>query len=212
MGAEHAAVWLDIPAGLSDSEKVELGDAYIEYIYQRTTKRNVDKNGEPFPEYSDAYVESLDFKNMGKSKQVNLKLSGDMLAEMKILAYEDDRIQIGYDMGSTENGKADGNIRGTYGKDEPNPSKARDFLGFDGKELKAKARIDLQYARNKPSSQGEREAVSSLSKDFKFKALSGLQAKGIVDGRLNLKNKTDAELEELYLSYYTKNKTRRKLK
>jgi hypothetical protein len=204
MATKHQAVWLDIPDGLDELQATELGDAYIEYIYQRTTKDNVDKSGKPFPGYSPKYKESLDFKNMGKSSSVNLELSGDMLAELKILQIKGGRLQIGYENGSDENAKADGNIRGTYGKSTPNPSMARDFLGFEGKELEEKERIDRKFIRSDSSIKKQIESVNNLSTSFKLNVLSKLQKVGEIDGRLNLKNKDDEELEYLYIKYLKK--------
>jgi hypothetical protein len=204
MATKHQAVWLDIPDGLDELQATELGDAYIEYIYQRTTKDNVDKSGKPFPAYSPKYKDSLDFKNMGKSSSVNLELSGDMLAELKILQIKGGRLQIGYENGSDENAKADGNIRGTYGKPSPNPSMARDFLGFEGKELEEKERIDRKFIRSDSSIKKQIESVNNLSTSFKLNVLSKLQRVGEIDGRLNLKNKDDEELEYLYIKYLKK--------
>lgn len=102
------------------------------------TDQGKDKNGRDFKEYSDSYKNSLDFKNAGKSKKglPNLQLSGDMLAALKYLEKESTRnyITVGFEKGSTENGKADGNIRGTYGKPSPVGPK-RDFLGISEKDL-----------------------------------------------------------------------------
>ena len=204
MATKHQAVWLDIPEGLDELQATELGDAYIEYIYQRTTKDNVDKSGKPFPGYTDEYKASLDFKNMGKSSNVNLELSGDMLAELKILQIKGNRIRIGYENGTDENAKADGNIRGTYGKKEPDPSKARDFLGFEGKELEEKERIDRKFIKSDSSIKKQIESVNSLSTAYKLNKLSRLQALGDIDRRLNLFTKSDEELEYLYVKYLKK--------
>jgi hypothetical protein len=80
-------------------------------------------------------MESLDFANAGKGSTVNLQLSGDMLAALRVLSSTKNWIEVGFDKGSNENAKADGNIRGTYGSPTPNPKKARNFLGISEKEL-----------------------------------------------------------------------------
>ena len=106
------------------------------------TDQGKDKNGKPFPKYSkksnysESYKKSLDFKIAGKSaSKINLQLSGDMLAAITVLKYAKDSVEIGFEKGSEENARADGNIRGTYGQDAPNPRISRDFLGISEKEL-----------------------------------------------------------------------------
>lgn len=121
---------------LTPSQRAELGDLIIERIYERTTEESRDANGKKFPEYSKSYKDSLDFKVAGKSNSVDLQLSGDMLAAMKVLSVRGDTIRVGFENGTEENAKADGNIRGTYGQDTPNPKKARNFLGVTDAELR----------------------------------------------------------------------------
>lgn len=121
--------------GLSPDQKDEVADLIIERIVNRTDQGK-DKNNRPFKEYSDSYKESLDFKIAGKKgKPVNLQLSGDMLAALSVLDKTSRSVTIGFENGSEENAKADGNIRGTYGQSKPIPGKARDFLGITIKEL-----------------------------------------------------------------------------
>lgn len=105
----------------------------MERIVERTDQGK-DKDGRAFAKYSKAYKESLDFKNAGKGP-VNLQLSGDMLAALKVLKTSKEWIEVGFEKGSDENAKADGNIRGTYGSDSPDPKKARDFLGIEAARL-----------------------------------------------------------------------------
>lgn len=125
---------LSLPKGLSRSERLNIADLVIEFIVDRT-QRGLDANGKRFPKYSKAYMESLDFKNAGKSKSVNLTLSGDMLAALAVLDEKDGKIVVGYEKGSDEEGRAEGNILGSYGGD-PDPKKARPFLGIRPNELK----------------------------------------------------------------------------
>lgn len=198
MSEKHQAVWLNTPKGLTDEEKEKLADAYIEYIYDRTVNDNNDKYGRAFPKYSKDYKRSLDFINAGKNpSDVNLTLSGDMLAELKLLKVKGNKVLIGYEKGSVENAKADGNIRGTYGTDTPKPNKARDFLGFEGKELDEKARIDATF---KPKA--TKEAVANLSASYKRNRLIQAQERGEISRSLSIKNKDNDELEALYLKYF----------
>jgi len=122
--------------GLNSDQKDEVADLIIERIVNRTDQGK-DKQGKRFPGYSKSYKESLDFKVAGKGKTVDLQLSGDMLAALAHLKKHDTNrsIVVGFENGSEENAKADGNIRGTYGKPTPDPKKARDFLGITETEL-----------------------------------------------------------------------------
>lgn len=113
-----------------------LADLVLEHIVERTTTQGLDKNGKAFPKYSKSYIESLDFKNAGKSPgSVDLQLSGDMLAAMTLLSEKSGQITIGFEKGAEENGRAEGNILGSYGG-EPNKKRARDFLGIQPKKLR----------------------------------------------------------------------------
>jgi hypothetical protein len=120
--------------GLSPDQKDEVADLIIERIVNRTDQGK-DKDGRKFPGYSKSYKESLDFKVAGKSSKVDLQLSGDMLAALSVLDKTSRSVTIGFENGSEENAKADGNIRGTYGQSKPIPGKARDFLGITDAEL-----------------------------------------------------------------------------
>lgn len=128
-------VKLQIPEDLKPSERLELADLVIEHIVDRSD-RGLDKDGRKFPKYSKNYIKSLDFKNAGKSpSQVNLQLSGDMLAALKLLSHKNGELTVGFEKGSQENDQAEGNIKGTYGQPTPIPGKKRDFLGIDSKKL-----------------------------------------------------------------------------
>jgi hypothetical protein len=120
--------------GLSPDQKDEVADLIIERIVNRTDQGK-DKDGRKFAGYSKSYKESLDFKVAGKTNKVDLQLSGDMLAALSVLDQTSRSVVIGFERGSEENAKADGNIRGTYGKPTPDPKKARDFLGISEREL-----------------------------------------------------------------------------
>lgn len=127
-----------LPTGLTRGEKLDVADRVIEFILRRT-ENGKDKNNKNFPKYSKEYAKSLDFRIAGKSKgQVNLTLSGDMLAAVELLNPEVSRnmLKIGIPASDTENtAKAEGNIKGSYGG-SPNPRKARDFLGIKPSDLR----------------------------------------------------------------------------
>ena len=135
MATKWQRIRIPLPTPIKDKEaQAEIGDLIVERIVERTDK-GVAADGRPFPKYSKGYMESLDFANAGKGSTVNLQLSGDMLAALRVLSSTKNWIEVGFDKGSNENAKADGNIRGTYGSPTPNPKKARNFLGISDKEL-----------------------------------------------------------------------------
>lgn len=125
---------IQVPTDLNPQQRIELADLVIEHIFKRTDS-GVDKDGMRFPKYSEAYKKSLDFKNAGKTSKVDLQLSGDMLAAMQLLNHRPGNLMIGFVNGTEENAKAEGNILGSYGGN-PDPSRARDFLGIEEKKLK----------------------------------------------------------------------------
>lgn len=137
MPAKHQKITIKIPEGYTRSARLALAQEVIDTIVERTTKKNVDKDGSKFPKYSKSYINSPEFRAAGKSKAVDLTLSGDTLAAIRLLSESVGEITIGFEKGSEENAKADGNIRGTYGKSRGDSSKARDFLGISRKELEA---------------------------------------------------------------------------
>lgn len=147
MSAKWQRVKIAIPDYLSPDERQALAFEILNFIRERTQKKNVDKNNRPFPAYSSSYAKSLDFKIAGKSKgSVDLTLSGDMLGALDLLSHKKGELLIGFENGSQENARADGNIRGTYGQSKPNSSKARDFLGISPTDLKT---ILKNYPANK---------------------------------------------------------------
>jgi len=142
VGAKWQKIDIEIPDGIDPKDRAKLADDIIEFIVDRT-KKGYDKHNSKFPKYSKEYIASLDFKIAGKSKsRIDLTLSGDMLAALKVIKTTDGKITIGFDKGSDENARADGNIRGTYGAPSPNRSKARDFLGIKDADLE---RIVSEY-------------------------------------------------------------------
>lgn len=157
MAAKQQKIAISIPVEYTEREKIAIAQDIIDFIVKQT-KKGKDKNNENFPRYSDEYVKSLDFNNAGKSRgKVNLQLSGDMLAALKVLDIKSSKVIIGYEAGTEENAKAEGNILGTYGQKKPT-GKARDFLGITTKALTDE--ILRRYPLDKPSQLKKRtEAV-----------------------------------------------------
>lgn len=135
MAAKHVTETLKIPSDLTLDEISKLKKQVLRFIRKRTSEGK-GKGGKSFPSYTEEYKRSLDFKNAQKSaSKVNLKLSGDMIAAMDILPSKKNEITYGFEKGTSENDRAEGNIIGSYGKKSADPKKARDFLGMTNEEL-----------------------------------------------------------------------------
>jgi hypothetical protein len=156
-----------LPPGLDDFEKQAIATEVIDRIIARTKEQNVDKDGKSFPKYSQEYIKSLEFRVAGKSSgDINLTLSGDMLNSLELLETKPKSIVIGFRKGTQENERAEGNILGSYGGD-PNPRKARNFLGISDSEL---SQILELYEQN-PSRANQINLISDASTEFVSGAL-----------------------------------------
>ena len=117
-----------MPEKLTPEQREVVADEVISHIIQRTqnSKGFRDSTGREFsfPRYSKEYA-----KAKGSSK-VDLTLDAEMLAAIELLSHNKDSLLIGFEKGTEENAKADGNSRGTYGRSSPIPGKARPFLGI----------------------------------------------------------------------------------
>lgn len=114
---------LKISKRYSEDERAAIAAEVLDYIVERTEKGK-DKDGDRFPKYTKQYSE---LKGQGN---VDLRLSGEMLESIALLANEKGKIRLGYDSGSSVAGKVEGNCIGSYGNN-PNPAKARNFLGIE---------------------------------------------------------------------------------
>ena len=134
---------------MTPAQKREFADLAIERIYDRSNEgKHIDASGNrvvDMPKYSAGYAASLDFKIAGKRKnKPDLQLSGDMLASIKLLKPMRDGVEIGFAASDKQNnGKAEGNILGTYGTETPDPKKARRFLGLTPREIRVIAAMVL---------------------------------------------------------------------
>ena len=127
--ANWQRIKIEIPKQIKPADREEVALEIIDFIANRT-KRNKDKDGRKFPNYTKDYAK---IKGTSRNK-VDLTLTGEMLDELKLISHRSGSLLIGYDRGSDINGKVEGNRLGSYGG-SPNPSKARDFLGLREKEL-----------------------------------------------------------------------------
>jgi len=162
---------IQIPEGFRPADREAIADAVVEFIRDRTTKLNLDKRNRPFPGYSDKYMDSLDFAIGGKSPgKVDLQLSGDMMASLQVLRTSPRDITIGFPAGDKAiNGRAEGNIEGTYGQPRPIKGKKRDFLGITNKDL---SNIVKRYEKVKDTTEDELPPSGDIL-DFVLSALLG---------------------------------------
>jgi len=115
------------------SVKSNIGREVVRLIRERT-ESGVDKNNKDFKPstYSKGYQQSLQFKIYGKSaSEVNLKLTGQMLANMQSNALSSSPSIVVDFASDLQNAKADGHIRGG-GRNNTLP--VRDFFGLPKKE------------------------------------------------------------------------------
>lgn len=121
---------IKIPTSIKPKDRVKISEVLINHIINRSAA-GLDKNNKKFPKYTKEYAE---IKGVGVT-DVDLIMEGELLESIILLNHKAGEITIGFDKSDEElNGKAEGNILGSYGRD-PNPKKARDFLGVSSDEL-----------------------------------------------------------------------------
>ena len=124
---------------LGDNNTAVLSDGVVGYIKYRAQRgRGVGNRPWNYSgrEYSDSYKNSKNFmKKTDKSGVVNLKLTGKMLKEIKLIRYSDNELFISIPSQSPEYKKAMGNITGSYGGNKPDSSKAINFFKFDQTDI-----------------------------------------------------------------------------
>lgn len=145
MSAKHQKVAIVLPEYLTPRQRKAVAAELIDVIVERTqsgkgvkgkAKGGIYQGTYSFPGYSDVYKNSFEYKKVKKKTgKVDLTLSGDMLGALELLEEDTGKVVIGYEEGSEENARADGNIRGTYGDSAPSEKKARNFLGVTKAEL-----------------------------------------------------------------------------
>lgn len=146
---------VSISTSLKPKDRVAISEAVIEYIKNRTLD-GIDKNLEKFPNYTKSYAQ---FKGVSVS-DVDLVFSGDMLSDLKLLSHKSGELTIGFEKNSKSNGKAEGNIKGTYG--QPSPVQApRDFLGISSEEIDSLlSNLDVEAEQFNKYTDAEIEAMA----------------------------------------------------
>lgn len=116
---------------LSSDYLNRVGREIVRTIEKRTLSGK-DKSGNSFYPYSKEYKESMEFRIAGKSpNNVNLKLTGEMLGDLSVIAIDEKKGQIiiGFE-DEQQKAKAHGHITGAEGN-----LPVRDFLGISKSEL-----------------------------------------------------------------------------
>jgi len=141
---------LSVSKEYTPAERQAISLDVVDFIRKRTAKGK-DKDNNPFKKYSDAYIKSDEFKIAGKNKnKVNLKLSGDMMSELDVLPSKNGEVAYGYEKGSQELGKVEGNTI----------DHGRDFFGIAKQDFK---RIMARYPiKNREVSKGRAGLINIL--------------------------------------------------
>lgn len=125
----------EIPKELNPEQREAVARDILSRIQERAINENKGFNPDTgrekkFPRYTADYA-----KKKGTSRSdVDLVLSGEMFSGMDLISHRSGSILIGFENGSRENAKAEGNQLGSYGK-SPDKAKARPFLGLSKKDL-----------------------------------------------------------------------------
>jgi len=138
---------------------LEAGQRIIESIIKRTLS-GVDKSGNAFKGYSEAYTKSSIYKiYKGRSRKVNLKLTGDMQADLGVITHANGQVTVGF-TDLTESEKAKGHITGA------NYLPRRDFFGLPNDEVvKITVSTIKDFIENEPFELFEDEAGINIQVD-----------------------------------------------
>lgn len=152
----------------------------IEHIQARS-KQGKGKGEKPWTppadKYSKSYKDSLEFKFKADKSKVNLSLTGDMLDSITLLGNKEGEITIGIPKNDIDYKKAEGNIRGTYGKKRGSIAKARDFMSISQGE---KSKILKDFPVN------DKEALSEKVATFKLALAAAKEITGEKRPRLGV--------------------------
>ena len=98
-----------------------------------------------------------------------------MLSDLKLLSHKNGELTIGFEKGSKSNGKAEGNIKGTYG--QPKPVQApRDFLGISQEELDVLLdTIDEEVPQDEPIRGLSDEEIETLARNAAREILGDIE-------------------------------------
>lgn len=130
-------ITVKVPETLTPDQQYDVAIAMLQFINDRTTEgKNVYGNSWSGKAgmYTKAYAKS---KGVSTSGPVDLALSREMLGKMQYFKSlsSPGEVVLGFKAGTKAERKAEGNILGTYGQDNPIPGKARPFLDILQKDV-----------------------------------------------------------------------------
>lgn len=141
---------------VSDSTiRKEIGKRIVDRIVERTQDQGIDKDGNKFTKYSKAYMKSLEFRVYGKSKKVDLTLTGAMLSSVDVIS-TGDVVKVGF-TDKEQFLKASGHIDGTGAN---NALPVRDFWGLPLEDVQTIIKETIKDANSDYT-----EALASLDKN-----------------------------------------------
>lgn len=186
MPAKWQRFKVDIPKAYGPVERESIAQDIIDFIVDRTLNGKDKKNKAFRPGYSEGYANTREGQLAGKrkGKTPNLKLTGDMLDALgDYISHRAGELIIGFENGTEENAKADGNVRGTYGHSN-SVTTGRDFMGIASKDLKS---ILADYPLG---DKGAEERFLSVLENLTSKTIARKEAKKIAE-------RHDLDFEEL---------------
>ena len=163
------SIFIPFPESIRNKrQQNQIADAIVTHIVGRTMA-GLDKDDVEFKKYSKKYAD----KKGVEVNEVDLLLSGEMLEKLKALKVSADGVEIGYKGSQKLIGKVEGNITGSYGQPNPNPDKARDFLGIDDDSVDVIIDAYLEEAEDETLSENDldriaREAAREILGDIDF--------------------------------------------
>lgn len=146
--------------GLGDSEaeviRQSIGQDIIDTIIDRT-EDGISNEGRSFKSYDADYIDSDAFKAYGKSSsEVNLTLSGGMLADIDITKSENNKLEVAH-VDITETAKA---YNHNTPKSKANPLPRRPYFGVNKSELQ---KIIKPYKKQSAAQEATQEQANILA-------------------------------------------------
>jgi hypothetical protein len=113
-------------------QKMEKVAKQVVRLIERRTASGLDMHGNKFVGYSEAYINSINFKAADKSPgQVNLRLIGEMMTELDVISASNGKVTIGFE-DPEQRAKAHGH---QVGKEGGSNLPKREFIGVSVDEL-----------------------------------------------------------------------------
>jgi hypothetical protein len=120
---------IDLENDFDEATALAIGQEFIDIIKERTDN-NKSVHGTNLKAYDEDYVKSEEFRAFNKSKSdVNMELTGEMLASMDVLETDGRTVTIGFTT-DEDNAKAHGHMTGFNGKSDAK----REFFGINNSE------------------------------------------------------------------------------